>query len=92
MQEDAAEAIHRDLIGASAVPVIVEIVGDLELKADITDAALTSLAGLAERLAAMHEAGGNPPARSETGAGQRGLFAQHIEDAHGRLDALVARA
>ena len=91
VQEDAAEAIHRDLIGASAVPVIVEIAGDPELKACITDAALASLAGLAERLAAMQEAGGNPPARSETGAEQRGPFAQHIEDAHGRLEALAAR-
>jgi hypothetical protein len=39
----------------------------------------------------MHDAGGTVPARDEVGSVGEGLFARHIEDAHARLDALVAR-
>lgn len=92
VEEQYAEAVHRDLIRASSVPVIVELAGDEEIKASMTDAALASLDGLSERLNAMHDAGGEPPARSEVGADGGGRFARYIEDAHRRLDALVTRA
>ena len=91
VDEDCAEAVHRDLIRASAIPVIVQIAGDPEIKATITDTALASLEGLSERLEAMHDAGGEPPVRVELGAEDGGVFAQRIEDAHARLDVLVPR-
>ena len=71
--------------------MIVQIAGDPEIKATITDTALASLEGLSERLVAMHDAGGEPPVRVEPGAEGGGVFARRIEDAHGRLDALMAR-
>lgn len=89
VDEECAEAIHRDLIRASAVPVIVELTADAAARAGITDAALASLDELATRLATMQEAG-TPPARKARGAAGEGAFADRIADAHARLDALVA--
>ena len=91
VDEECAEAVHRDLIRASTIPVIVEIAGDPEMRASLTDVALENLDGLTERLVAMHDAGGTVPARDEVGSVGEGLFARHIEDAHARLDALVVR-
>lgn len=86
VDEDCAETIHRDLIRASAVPVIVELTGDQQEQAMLTDDALASLDLLSERLTVMQETG-VPPARTATSRG--GVFADRIADAHSRLDALV---
>ena len=53
VDEECAEAVHRDLIRASTIPVIVEIAGDPEMRASLTDAALENLDGLTERLVAQ---------------------------------------
>ena len=75
-----------ELLAASAVPVIVELTGDPQEQAMLTDDALTSLDLLSERLTGMQETG-VPPARTTTSCG--GVFADRIADAHSRLDALV---
>jgi hypothetical protein len=68
------------------VPVIVELTGDEQEQAMLTDSALASLDQLSERLTVMQETG-VPPARTATS--DEGAFAKSIADAHSRLDALV---
>lgn len=85
---DWAEAVHRDLLRASATPIAAELTGDPDLLAAITDTSLAELDVLADRLDALRA--GAAPAPPGPSAASPAPFGARIAQAHARVDALTA--